>query len=219
MKKMIVKLMTYKDLFFAIVITLFSCGVLLAQNGQTAADKNKQIELRNAAMQKAVNDGSAAFAKKDYAVAIDIFQKAYSADLTHPTVPILFKNIAAVRLQRGIDTFNAGMKAADDTMMSASKTDLLAAEEMCKRALILAKTNNYAPDKTTSIIDVQKQIFQKISYAFFYIGSQISDNPMLQKSAAAAKSFLALAAANDPNRTDAEQILTELKSSYNIVPK
>ena len=76
MKKMIVKLMTYKDLFFAIVITLFSCGVLLAQGGQTAADKNKQIELRNAAMQKAVNDGSAAFAKKDYAVAIDIFQKA-----------------------------------------------------------------------------------------------------------------------------------------------
>ena len=43
---------------------------------------------------------------------------------------------------------------------------------MCKRALILAKTNNYAPDKITSIIDVQKQIFQKISYVFFYIGSQ-----------------------------------------------
>jgi tetratricopeptide (TPR) repeat protein len=211
--------MNHKNFFLAIVLSIIGCGILVAQGGQTAADKNKQIELRNTAMQKAVNDGAAAFAKKDYAVAIDIFQKAYSADLTHPTVPILFKNIAAVRLQRGIDTFNAGMKAADDTMMSASKIDLLAAEEMCKRALILAKTNNYAPDKTAPIIDVQKQIFQKISYAFFYIGSMVSDNAMLQKSADAAKAFLALAAANDSSRTDAEQILAELKSSYNIVPK
>ena len=104
-------------------------------------------------------------------------------------------------------------------MMTASKTDLLDAEEMCKRALMSAKTNNYVPDKTAPIIKVQKEIFQKISYVFFYIGTLTSDNPMLQKSADASKAFLTLADANDPNRSDTEQILTELKSSYNIVPK
>lgn len=211
--------MNYKNLFFAVVLVFVSSGVLAAQVVQTLSDKNKNIVEQDAAMQKAVNDGVAAFAKKDYAGAIDTYKKAYDADRTHPTAPLLHKNIAAIKLHRGVETFNAGVKAGDEAMMTASKTDLLDAEEMCNRALTLAQTHKYTAEKTGTIISVQKQIFQKISYVFFYIGTVTVDKPTLQKSADASKAFLALATANEPNRSDAEQILAELKSSHNIVPK
>ncbi|MEQ1922669.1 MAG: hypothetical protein ABL952_09185 [Pyrinomonadaceae bacterium] len=211
--------MKLTKLTLIIVLMISVTGIVAAQSSGDVAAKNKQIEAQNAAMQKAVNDGAAAFTKKDYAAAIDIYQKAYSADSTHPTVPILLKNIAAVKLQRGIETFNAGVKAGDETLMSKSKADLLDGEYMCIRAIMSAKNNNYAPDKLAPINEVQKQIFQKISSVFFYIGSVNSDDQALQKSADAAKAFLAIAAANDPNRTETQQILAELKSSYNIVAK
>lgn len=204
-------------LIFVFVISVK--GIVAAQTTGDVAAKNKQIEAQNAAMQKAVNDGAAAFTKKDYAAAIDIYQKAYAADSTHPTAPILLKNIAAVKLQRGIESFNTGSKTGDESLLTASKADLIDAENTSKNALMLAKTNNYAPDKLAPIIDLQQQIFSKISSVFFYIGSVNSDNQALQKSADATKAFLALAAQNDPNRTEAEQILAELRSSYNIIPK
>lgn len=211
--------MNYKNFFLAFVLAFISCGVLAAQGEPTLAEKNNKIIAQDAAMLKAMNDGATAFAKKDYAGAIDIYKKAYAADSTHPTVPILLKNIAAITLQRGVEAFNAGLKTGDEAMMTASKTDFLDAEFMCKRALLAAQTHKYTLDKTAPIVNVQKQILQKISYVFFYIGSLSGDKPTLQKSADASKAFLDLAAANEPNRSDAEQILAELKSSHNIVPK
>jgi tetratricopeptide (TPR) repeat protein len=206
-------------LLFFVVCVAGIVGAQTTGKGEDISAKNTQIGVKNVAMQRAVQDGAAAFARKDYAGAIDIFQQAFSADPTHPAAAILMKNIAAVKLQRGIETFNKGNKEGDDAMMSASKPDLLDAETIISRALMLAKTNNYTPDKIAPIIDVQKQVFSKISYVFFYIGSLNSDNTTLQKSADAAKAFLALAAANDPNRAESEQVLAELKSSHNIVPK
>lgn len=209
--------LTKLTLIFVLMMSV--TGIVAAQTSGDVGAKNKQIEAQNAAMQKAVNDGAAAFTNKDYAAAIDIYHKAYSADSTHPTAPILLKNIAAVKLQRGIESFNTGSKTGDESLLTASKADLIDAENTSKNSLTVAKTNNYAPDKLAPIIDVQKQIFSKISSVFFYIGSVNSDNQALQKSADAAKAFLALATPNDPSRSEAEEILAELRSSFNIVPK
>jgi len=54
---------------------------------------------------------------------------------------------------------------------------------------------------------------------FLVTGSVHNDKVLYQKSANFFKSFLDLAAANDPKRNDATASLTFLKASYNIVPK
>lgn len=206
----------------AIVFMMGVCGIVSAQPNPKAeeiAAKNKQIDAQNTAMQKALTDGAAAFAKKDYTAAIDIFQKAYSADPTHPTAPLLLMNIAMVQLQRSIGTFNTGAKSADEAAMSSSKADLINAEEKINSAQILAGKNKYPAEQMAKITDLQKQVFQKISYIFYYVGSMNGDNATLQRAANAAKAFLSLAAANHPNRIETEQILADLKATYNISPK
>lgn len=53
----------------------------------------------------------------------------------------------------------------------------------------------------------------------YFTGAESNDKAALQKSATLLRNFITRAAPNDPKRSEAQAVLDELKSSYNIVPK
>lgn len=68
--------------------------------------ENKKIEDTNNIVKKALEDGNAAFNKKDYVTAITAYGSGIDADPTHPGAPVLLTNKALALVNRGVDHYN-----------------------------------------------------------------------------------------------------------------
>lgn len=125
--------MNHKNLLRVIVLLIVGCDVVGAQAAKPADKtpddaaklanyeakkkeveaKNAQIEKQNEAVKKAVTDSNAAFVRKDYDEALRILDAAIKADETHPAVVRLHTNRSVIFRVRGVEKYNASIKATD----------------------------------------------------------------------------------------------------------
>ena len=141
-------------LFLAVSLS----GALFAQTAKPA--DNEKINAENAAIEKAFNDGNAAFSKKDYDGAIAIYDAAIKADPTHPGVTSLLVNKASAQLQRGIEIYNASIAAKDNGMRERGKQYFRDAADSSEKAVALAKSLNLTPQQLYPILVTRKGVMR-----------------------------------------------------------
>ncbi len=105
--------------------------------------RNKEIENKNAVIQKALTDGNTAFGAKDWDNAIVKYSEGIDADPTYAgTAPILLNNKGAALRQRAVTNYNASIKldqAARAEGMGKVRKDLLDAAESYNKSFTILK--------------------------------------------------------------------------------
>ena len=121
---------------------------LMRKNAEIEA-KNKKIEETNATIERTFNAGNAALQAKNYDEAIAQYDAGLAAD---PEQPMILANKAVALKARGIDSYNAGIKATDDAAKKSSfdsaKNDFKAAAETINKSVELVKAQPVPADPT-----------------------------------------------------------------------
>lgn len=81
--------------------------------------ENTKITEGNAAMQKHIEAGNAAFNKKDYQTAVTEYRAGIEID---PTQMVFHGNLSAALLKIAVDKYNGGVKAKDANLKQEAKT-------------------------------------------------------------------------------------------------
>jgi tetratricopeptide (TPR) repeat protein len=115
---------------------------LVRKNAEIEA-ANKKAEASNAIIDRTFRAGNEALKAKNYDAAIAQFDEGLAADPEHPGAPALLTNKTMALTARGVDKYNAAVKAADDATktagMEAAKKDWTVASESGNRAVTLLK--------------------------------------------------------------------------------
>jgi tetratricopeptide (TPR) repeat protein len=101
--------------------------------------ENKKIEDTNNMVRKALEDGNAAFNKKDYAGAIIAYNGGIEADPTHPGAPVLLTNKALALVNRGVDYYNNFVRNKVEESKDLAYADFRQAAADSSRAVELLK--------------------------------------------------------------------------------
>ena len=108
------------------------------------AEQNKKIEAENAAIQKAITDGTLAYREKRYSDAIVSFDKGLAISPENSAVFTLNKSLALNA--RAVDRYNTAVHAKDavarDSGIAAAKRDWTAAAAAINEAYLSAKDPN-----------------------------------------------------------------------------
>ncbi len=99
-------------------------------------DKNKKIEESNTVIRNSLTAGNNAFTANNFDLAITEYDKGIEADATHPGIPVLLTNKASALRVRGVNRFNAAIKAGG-TLDEAKKDFSDSAETVAKALQIL----------------------------------------------------------------------------------
>jgi len=87
------------------------------------ADKNKKIESANSVMLKALEEGNAAFAGKNYDTAIIKYEEGYQANPDYiGSAPVMLNNKGTALRLRAVDAFNGINKITDTQAKVAAQT-------------------------------------------------------------------------------------------------
>lgn len=110
--------------------------------------KNKNIEQKNAVIQRSLSEGNQAFNDKNFDIAIVKFDEGYNADPQFVgSAPVLLNNKGAALVARAINTFNQNVKNTDVSAKIAAmgkvKKDLGDAAEAYNNSWMILK--NAAP--------------------------------------------------------------------------
>lgn len=85
--------------------------------------RNKRIEASNALIERVLKEGSEAFNKKNYDLAIAKFQEGYEASEDFVgSAPVLLNNKGASLMLRAIDNYNASIKTTDGNERGSLRT-------------------------------------------------------------------------------------------------
>lgn len=99
--------------------------------------KNAKIEERNAKLPVVFKAANEAFNAKNYDVAISTYDQAIEID---PTEAVVYRNKATALRSRGVDKYNAAVKAKDQAGKDAARADLKLATETAEKAVSLYRT-------------------------------------------------------------------------------
>lgn len=115
---------------------------LIKKNAEVEAS-NKRAETANAIVERTFKAGNAAHNTKNYDAAITSFNEGIAADPEHPGIPALLTNKAVSLTARGIERYNAAVKAVDDAAktagIEAAKKDWREASEAGSKAVTMLK--------------------------------------------------------------------------------
>ena len=124
--------------------------------------RNKAAENRHSIVSKALSDGNKAFNEKNYDAAISFYDQGIAADPDFAgSAPTLLNNKATALKIRGLEAYNAGVKASDPAVKAErtekARKDLADAVEAYNRALEIQK-----PESVSNVAD--KTLFEKTKY-------------------------------------------------------
>ncbi len=124
-------------------------------------EKNKKAEASNATVQRTFKAGNEFLKAKDYDQAIAQFDEGLTSDPDHPGAPSLLTNKAAALRSRGVNRYNAALKAPDDAAkkagMESAKKDWRDAFEASSKAVeslkgvVTSATPETAPNAKTNL--------------------------------------------------------------------
>lgn len=125
----------------------------LKKNAEVAA-ANKKAEESNAIILRTLKAGNEALTTKNYDVAIAQYSEGITSDPEHPGAPVLLTNKATALKARGVDSYNASIKASDDAAKAAglesSKKDWREASEAATKAVAMLKAVAATTDPTAA---------------------------------------------------------------------
>ncbi|MCU0240009.1 MAG: hypothetical protein MUC29_11255 [Pyrinomonadaceae bacterium] len=105
---------------------------------------NAKVKETNKLINDTLNAGNAAYAAKNYDLAISEFNRGIEADPTHPGAPVLLTNKAIALRVRGVNRFNAAIKG--EGSLEDAKKDFLDAAEAVSKAVELIKSSTPPTD-------------------------------------------------------------------------
>ena len=112
------------------------------QNAEIAA-ANKKIENANQVIGDSFKGGNTALTAKNYDEAIRQYDTGIAADIDHPGIPSLLTNKSVALRLRGVDRFNAAVKATDAAAktsgMETAKADFKASADAASQAVEMLK--------------------------------------------------------------------------------
>ncbi len=115
---------------------------------------NKKIEAANATIERAFRSGNEAMKAKNYDAAIAQYDEGLAADPEHPGAPALLTNKSMALNSRGVDKFNAAVRAGDEATktagIEAARKDWQAASEAGAKAVTMLKANPVPTDPTAA---------------------------------------------------------------------
>ncbi|HLO01385.1 MAG TPA: tetratricopeptide repeat protein [Pyrinomonadaceae bacterium] len=115
---------------------------IMRKNAEIEA-ANKKAEASNAIVDRTFKAGNEALKAKNYDLAIAQFDEGLNADPEHPGAPALLTNKTMALNARGVEKYNAGVRASDDAAktagIEAAKKDWQAAAEASAKAVSLLK--------------------------------------------------------------------------------
>lgn len=107
-------------------------------------EKNKKVEESNTIVQRTFTAGNKFLQDKDYDGAIAQYDEGLTADPEHPGAPSLLTNKSSALRARGVNRYNAALKAPDETTkkagFDAAKKDWRDAFEASSKAVEILKT-------------------------------------------------------------------------------
>jgi tetratricopeptide (TPR) repeat protein len=113
-------------------------------------ESNKRAEASNAVVDRTFKAGNEALKTKNYDLAVAQFDEGLAADPEHPGAPALLTNKTLALTARGVEKYNAAVKATDDAAktsgIEAAKKDWQAANESSSRAVTLLKARPVPAD-------------------------------------------------------------------------
>jgi tetratricopeptide (TPR) repeat protein len=115
---------------------------LLKKNAEIAAE-NEKAKSSNEIIGRSFKAGNDALKLRNYDEAIARYDEGLQADPEHPGAPSLLTNKTQALNQRGVERYNAAIKATDDAAkssgMEAAKKDWTAAKEASTKAVEMLK--------------------------------------------------------------------------------
>ncbi|MBK8467286.1 MAG: tetratricopeptide repeat protein [Chloracidobacterium sp.] len=164
-------------IFVLLFLTAAGLGQATPQRTPTAAElaalkaENARIETQNAGMARALADGNAAFAAKNFAGAIAIFDVAIKDYPGHPALAALATNASVARRLEAVEHYNASVKAPAGTVREAElqlfREGVADADKRARAAVELArdadKNPRLAGDKTHD--QMQKALLARVDAA------------------------------------------------------
>jgi tetratricopeptide (TPR) repeat protein len=107
--------------------------------------KNKKIESQTAAVQRALDEGNAAYNSKNYDVAVAKYEEGFQANPDYVgSAPVLLNNKGAALKQRAVVVFNENSKNTDVNARTAAMTkvqqDLAESAESYNKAWLIMKS-------------------------------------------------------------------------------
>jgi len=152
--------MKSKHLVIAIILLASLSVHALSQPdkpGDPTAENAKNIA-RNAAVQKAAQDGVAAFQRKDYDAAITIFDAAIKADPDDPGVSALLTDKAIALNAQAAELYNAAIAKKDNAARDAAKAIFRTASESSAKAVAMVKARGIKPEADRSTFTARRDI-------------------------------------------------------------
>lgn len=95
-------------------------------------EANAKASELNAKLPEIIKAGNEAFTAKNYDVAIQHYDEGISAD---PQQSVFYRNKAVALRARGVEKYNAGVKAKDQAVKDAARADFKASTETAEKAL------------------------------------------------------------------------------------
>lgn len=113
-------------------------------------EANKKITSANETVNRTFKAGNEALTAKKYDEAIALYDEGINADPTHPGAPSLMTNKSVALRARGVDRFNAALKATDDATktsgLEAAKKDFKDAADAATKAVEMLKAQTPPTD-------------------------------------------------------------------------
>ena len=120
----------------------------LARRNAEIAAANKKAEEVNVVIERTFKAGNEALNAKNYDEAIKQYDEGLAADAEQPA---LLTNRAQAYKARGVDRFNAGLRAKDQGGMDAGKEDFRQAADSASKAVELLKKEPAAADPAAQV--------------------------------------------------------------------
>ncbi|MDQ3585987.1 MAG: tetratricopeptide repeat protein [Pyrinomonadaceae bacterium] len=95
-------------------------------------EQNKKVEELNVKLPEILKSGNDAFTAKNYDAALGFYDQGIAAD---PEQAVFYRNKATVLRARGVERYNAAVKAKDTAAKEAAKEDFKAATEANEKAV------------------------------------------------------------------------------------
>lgn len=95
-------------------------------------EQNKKIEALNVKLPEILKSGNEAFTAKNYDAALGFYDQGIAAD---PEQAVFYRNKATVLRARGVERYNAAVKAKDTAAKETAKEDFKAATEANEKAV------------------------------------------------------------------------------------
>ncbi len=123
--------------------------------------KNEKILNTNAVIQKALEEGNAAYQSKNYDVAVVKYEEGYQASPEYiGSAPILLNNKGQALRVRAVDAFNANAKITDKVAQNAANVkvqqDLADAAEAFNKSYMMLKNAPAADIKDPKLVEANK---------------------------------------------------------------